>query len=456
MPETARVAVVGAGRDEAARALRLVLPEIAVEAAEDLATYPGSWRAVVVVDGPDAPDPAALTTLLRVRGEPPPVVLLADAADEAAAIAWIDHGAAALVPAGQPARLAAAVRLTMRETPAALAAMHERIAAVGLFAAGLAHELNNPLAALIFNIEHGQRRCGSELEELREAMACAERLRQIIRDLRVFARPEDRASGAIDVHTLLGSALQPLASEVRRRGALRLRYGDVPRVHGHDAHLANTLLGLIHLALKAMPMDQSGSLLLSTSVDADTVRIDIAVENERPAATPLDPTRLAACRAALVEQGASLIVADFGIAMRVHLPIAREQPIPAAPHAAVRPRVAVIDGDRAVAQMVRRLLLREHAVELFHDAREALSRLETGERFDVIVCDLVPPGAPGPELHRRVAAIDPAQAARIIFMTGGVFSPELEEFRATTPNPVLDKPFGAHALTAAIAAVRAS
>ncbi len=450
-----RVVVVGAAREEVARALQAALVDTAVEAADDLAG-PGPWSVCIVVDGPDAPGPHELAAALSARGEPA-LVVVGDPHDEARAIAWLDRGAADVTPAGQHGRLAAAVRRALREraTPPPLAALHERAAAVGLFSAGLAHELNNPLAALIFNIEHALRR-SSESEELREAMSCAERLRQIIRDVRIFARPEDRAAGPVDVHALLGAALQPLASEVRRRGVLRLRYGDVPRIHGHDALLAHALLGLLHLALRAMPADQSGSLLVATSTHGDAVRVEIAVEGERSPTATLDPARLAVCRAGLVEQGASLELVGSGVALQVHLPIARAETTSAAHRAGPAARAAVVDGDRGVAQMVRRLLMRDHDVEIHHDARAALARIEAGERFDVIVCDLAAPGLAGPEFHRSLVALDPSQATRLVFMTGGVFNRELEEFRATTRNPCIDKPFGAQALAAAIARTRAS
>lgn len=119
------------------------------------------------------------------------------------------------------------------------------------------------------------------------------------------------------------------------------------------------------------------------------------------------------------------------------------------------PRVVIVDDDRAVAQMIRRLLMRDHHVEVLLDPRDALARLAAGERFEVIVCDLMMPHIAGPEFFHRIAALDPNQARRMVFMTGGVFSRELEEFRAALKNPCLDKPFSAQALAWAIAQARA-
>lgn len=447
----------GGAAEAAVRALATEGPVDIVADVAGLATT-GSWSVCVVAPAP-ALDVHRVAAALRRPGEAPPWIVFGDPTDEAEAIAWLELGAREIVPAGQPGRLAAVVRRALREqaTPPALAAMGERIAAVGVFAAGLAHELNNPLAALIFNIEHAQRRLGggAEVEELREAMACAERMRQIIRDMRVFARPEDRAPGTVDVHAVLGASLQVLGSELRRRGALRLRFGEIPSAHGHDAHLAHALFCLLYQALRAMPPDQSGSLIVATSSRDDVVQIDISVEGEKAAAAQLDPFKLATCRAALDLHGGTLAVDAPGLTLRVGLPVARARDAAAQPRVGVLPRIVIVDDDRAVAQMIRRMLMRDHHVEVLLDPRDALARLGAGERFEVIVCDLMMPHVPGPEFFRRVTAVDPAQARRIVFMTGGVFSRELEEFRATLKNPCLDKPFSAQALAAAIAQARA-
>lgn len=463
MTGRARILVVGTsgGAEEVARTVTGIAMDSAVEvvsSAAGLAATAGPWSLCVVAPAP-ALGLADVVGALRRAGEAPPLVVLGDPADEAEAVAWLELGARELVPAGQLARLAVVVKRALREptSPPALTAMTERIAAVGVFAAGLAHELNNPLAALIFNIEHAQRRLGggAEVEELREAMACAERLRQIIRDMRVFARPEDRAAGSVDVHAVLGASLQLLGSEIRRRGALRLRYGEVPSVHGHDAHLAHALFYLLYQALRAMPPDQAGSLIVATSTRDDRVEIDITVEGEAVSAAQLDPSKLATCRAALAGQGGTLAVDGPGLSLRIGLPVARSRDSGLQPRLGVLPRVVIVDDDRAVAQMIRRLLMRDHHVEVLLDPRDALARLAAGERFEVIVCDLMMPHIAGPEFFHRIAALDPNQARRMVFMTGGVFSRELEEFRATLKNPCLDKPFSAQALAWAIAQARA-
>lgn len=461
MPGRPRILVAAPGgvADDIAGALQTAAGEWFVQTAADpralaQVAVTSPWTLCVVAPGPPWPDVPAILAALREAGVPAPTLLLADAADEDEALAWLQLGVREVVPAGQLRRLAAIVQRILREP--ALAPMQERLAAVGMFAAGLAHELNNPLAALIFNVEHAQRRLGggAEVDELREALACAERLRQIIRDLRIFARPEDRKPGPLDLHVVLGATLQLLGSEIRRRGSLRLRYGEIPQIHGHDAFLAHTLFCLLHQALQTLPPDQTGSLTVHTALLDDHVRIDLVVEGEKTSAARLDQGRLTICRAALASTGGHLSIEGPGLILRIALPVARARASGPLPRASALPRAVIVDDDRAVAQTIRRLLAREFQVEVLLEPREALARLTAGERFEVIVCDLMMPTLPGPEFHRRIAALDPAQAARMVFMTGGVFTRDLEDFRAAIKNPCLDKPFSAQALAAAVAQVR--
>ena len=80
-------------------------------------------------------------------------------------------------------------------------------------------------------------------------------------------------------------------------------------------------------------------------------------------------------------------------------------------------RILIVDDEPALARLLARLLEREHQVtqEL---AEPALARMERGERFDLVLCDVLMPGVDGFELHDRVRAFDPDQARRFVVMTG--------------------------------------
>ena len=83
-------------------------------------------------------------------------------------------------------------------------------------------------------------------------------------------------------------------------------------------------------------------------------------------------------------------------------------------------------------------------------ARLALDSLRRGERFDVILCDLMMPQTTGMEIYAEITHIDPAQAARLIFITGGAFTARARKFLDSVPNKCLEKPLNEQTLRAAV------
>jgi CheY-like chemotaxis protein len=103
--------------------------------------------------------------------------------------------------------------------------------------------------------------------------------------------------------------------------------------------------------------------------------------------------------------------------------------------------VLVIDDEESLAQALRRFLSVEHNVTAVYRARDALDLLELGTRYDVILCDLMMPQITGMELYSEIVRLDPAQALRIVFLTGGAFTPSAREFLVSTMNRRIEKPF---------------
>jgi len=93
-----------------------------------------------------------------------------------------------------------------------------------------------------------------------------------------------------------------------------------------------------------------------------------------------------------------------------------------------------------------------YTVDSFYSPMEALAALET-RAYDVIVSDMKMPGMSGTELYARIQARDPAQAARMLFITGDVLTAETREFFERTGCPYIPKPFKAKALHDSIAAL---
>lgn len=113
-----------------------------------------------------------------------------------------------------------------------------------------------------------------------------------------------------------------------------------------------------------------------------------------------------------------------------------------------RARVLVVDDEPRMGKALERLLAPDHEVALAGGAREALDLVERGETWDVVLCDLMMPGMSGMDLHAELAHRAPALAGRLVFMTGGAYTQQAQDFLARVPNRRLEKPFRPEALEA--------
>ena len=231
----------------------------------------------------------------------------------------------------------------------------ERMASVGTLAAGVAHEINNPLAAVMANIELALRTLGSlppevpevaELTaELRDAHEAAYLVRQIVRDVKLFSRPGDDQAGPVDLRLVLDGAARMAWNEIRYRARLVKDYGDVPPVWATEARLGQVFLNLLINAAHALPVGRADSnrIAIVTRTDAQgraVVEIvdtgsGILPENLPRLFTPFFSTKpigsgsglgLAICRRIVRELGGEIEVrsqAGQGTTVTVTIPAAR-------------------------------------------------------------------------------------------------------------------------------------
>jgi CheY-like chemotaxis protein len=121
---------------------------------------------------------------------------------------------------------------------------------------------------------------------------------------------------------------------------------------------------------------------------------------------------------------------------------------PAPDAATKRARILVIDDEPSLANALGRALRAGHDVKVSWSPAEELAEIEAGARYDLIFCDLMMPLVSGMDMHDRIAALDPEQARRMVFMTGGAFTPEAQAFLERVQNPRVVKPFDASRLRA--------
>jgi len=114
------------------------------------------------------------------------------------------------------------------------------------------------------------------------------------------------------------------------------------------------------------------------------------------------------------------------------------------PHSKVAPRrarVLVVDDEQLMCELLATMLSDDYEVLALSSARDALGRISAGERFDLVLCDLMMPDLTGMDLHAQLAREQPEQAARMVFMTGGTFTDRAQRFLAEHGRVQLQKPF---------------
>jgi PAS domain S-box-containing protein len=355
----------------------------------------------------------------------------------------------------------------------------DRMASVGMLAAGVAHEINNPLAAVLANLELAARHAAevgqdpeaaAELvEEVLDAREGADRVRQIVRDLRIFARAEAEDQVPIDLHRVLDSATRMAWNELRHRAHVVKRFTSVPAVLASESRLGQVFLNLIVNAAQAIPEGHADANEITLVTRAEAGRVIIEVTDSGPGIppealarlfTPFFTTKpigvgtglgLSICQRIVQAAGGEIQVESppgRGATFRVILPacagevVASTAPVaPALPVVGRRGRVLAVDDDGLVVRLVHRILATSHDVTTVTSAQVALDLVAAGERFDVILCDVMMPRLTGMELHERLAACAPEQAERMVFVTGGAFTPAAREFLGKVSHARIEKPF---------------
>jgi PAS domain S-box-containing protein len=360
---------------------------------------------------------------------------------------------------GERAVLAFARDVTERKAIQARLAQAERLSALGVLSAGVAHEINNPLAYVVLNLEFMERELSrqggtatpeSMLERVRQARHGAERVATIVRDLKTFARADGWARGPVRIESVLESALNVAQSETTKSARITRRYADVPAVLGNGARLEQVFLNLVMNAAQAIPEGdpKEHEIRIDLTSDGDTVRVDVADDGVGMPPNVLDrifdpffTTKppgvgtglgLPICRSIVRAHGGELDVRSTpgqGSVFTVILPRwvgDKKKSEPSAPGAAApdapRGRILVIDDEPAVGRTLSLVLEPEYDVTVVTSAQEGLAELraaKNGGSYDAILCDLVMPGMNGQDLFQAARTELPGIETRFIFMSGG-------------------------------------
>jgi PAS domain S-box-containing protein len=359
----------------------------------------------------------------------------------------------------------------------------DRMSSLGTLAAGVAHEINNPLAYVIASLELMMKRLpelaapsrtlGSEPTEwlgrqLARAAGGAERVRLIVRGLQAFTRADDETMGVIDPRRALDTSITMVSSEISHRARFVTDYEALPSVRANEARLGQVFLNLLVNAAQAIPVGAvaHNEIRVSGYTDAEGRAVievrdtgsGIEAEHLALIFDPFFTTKalnegtglgLALCHAVITSLNGQITVESEpgkGSVFRVVIPgVEGATPTTVAPTVAARPveprgRMLFIDDERDTCDVMQEALTLSHDVMATTSARQALERLAAGERFDVILCDIRMPEMTGIDFYAQLAADNPEQARRVVFMSGGI-TRRHGDLPLALPRPLLEKPF---------------
>jgi len=361
----------------------------------------------------------------------------------------------------------------------------DRMSAVGMLAAGVAHEINNPLAVVISNLDlvldelhkapQPSSPGASELEMMvKEARQGADRVAQIVSGMKTLARAGEERRTALDVRSLLKLSVNVAFNGLEQRARIVEDFASVPLIEADEARISQVFVNLLVNAAQSLPEGhmQQNQVRISTRTDAlgrcvveinDTGR-GIAPEILDRIFDPFFTTKaigegtglgLSICHRIVSAIGGELTAQSelgVGSTFRIVLPPAvlaatdeqRSEPTVAPPSSGFRSRVLIIDDDPMVGALLRRILDKQHDVTCLTDGKQALDLLLGGQRYDLILCDLMMPGTNGMDIYAALSRALPEQLQRLVFVTGGAVTAETRRFLEEIPNPLVEKPFSAN------------
>jgi two-component system cell cycle sensor histidine kinase/response regulator CckA len=397
----------------------------------------------------------------------------------------------------------------------------DRLRTVGRLAAGLAHEVNNPLTFVLANLESlreshqairrfirtlrvdlatkeaitpqsfDQITADANLQEVLDDAAdmltdCYKgmhRIQDIARSLGTVSRADDTEAEMLDITRIVDDACAMVFNQIRYRARLVKRFEPVPMIAAFPGRIAQALVNLLTNAAEAIDSGayEKHKIVVSTRVEGDHVVVSVTDtgagihEDDRERIfTPGFTTKaheggmglgLTACRGAAKEHGGRLEVhhlPDRGTRFELILPVdtglraaePRRESRPVSEAPLTRARILIVDDDAMVLSALRRRLRRRYDTVTVLGGVEALAHLSEDPDFDSIVCDLMMPEIDGKSFYDAIQQDHPQLTDRIVFMSGGAFTPRLRRFAAAVPNPVLQKPVSREDLESMLSAHR--
>ena len=465
-----------------------------VSSLAELATRNTTELDVLVLDLslPDGFGAGSIRKARTLVGEVPIVVLTADD-NEQRSLEMLREGAEDYLVKGKSNAdtLVRALRYACERHALKQRLTHaDRLAAVGQLSAGVAHEVANPAALALAN--NGKLRalldellmsdgkiapdrakaialeCRRVAEDNRTAL---ERIRAVVRDLQTYARLERARVDRVQINEIVDRTCNLVYASLRHGATLEKQTSSLPMIAADEGKIEQVLTNLLINAIHALEsVDEKARpdgkrIIVSTRLEDDVICLSVADNGmgmtdavRQRAFEPFFTTKrehgtglglAIAVEIVRRHRGDITCATTDGVGSRfdVRIPIETglelQVDVPAAPHASAEPkrgRVLLIDDERAVAMVYGELLSLHHEVVVAHGGKQAVELLSSGERFDVIVCDLMMPELDGVAVYENALAKRPDLATRFVFCSGGLVTARARELAAKPNTRLLYKP----------------
>ncbi len=347
----------------------------------------------------------------------------------------------------------------------------DRMTVVGTLAAGIAHEINNPLTHLVCGLEL----ISKDLEtsalktDIDALLRSAGRIADIVKDLKVFSRSSTEQVDPVDIISAFEATLPMVNNEIKRRTRFETNFSPAPLVMANEGRLGQIFLNLLVNSLQALRFDDPTANLISVTTRTDArgyacVEVSdngqgIAKEHLRQVFEPFFTTKkmgsgtglgLSICYTIVQRfHGEIEVESELGVGTKfsVRFPPAPSMILKSHATSTVRSapsprrRILVIDDEPSIGEVIHDGLEDEHDVTYCDNGVQAEKVLRENPHFDLILCDLTMPILDGMELFNRIRISSPHLVEKFVFMTGGAVTPAACAFLEAVQDRVLYKPF---------------
>jgi CheY-like chemotaxis protein len=280
--------------------------------------------------------------------------------------------------------------------------------------------------------------------------------------MRLFTRTQEETLGPVILRSALEVSLQVVGNQLRHRARVTKELAELPPVLGDRGALEQVFVNLLLNAAQALPEGQAerNEIRVTARSEGDEfVIVEIADSGPAIPERDLDGTTrrgrsergmgLSICHGVVTSLGGEVSIRSSvgeGTTVRLRLPTAAApRPwLPRASSPAEKGRVLVVDDEPLLGSSIQRLLA-PHEVVVLTSGRQAVEICRAQE-FDVILCDLMMPDLKGWDVHSALGEMRPGMETRIVFLSGGAFTPPARQFLQRVPNERIEKPFESGAL----------